>query len=319
MNYERILSRALRISWRHKYLWLLALLAGEGTAFGWSMSGPSGFNGNNQAHHHYGPAAPTSTQVGTWITAHAGLLWAAGITVVLVAVALVLISAIANGAVIKGAAEHDLERPFGLGAAWRSGVTTFWPVLGVKLLSGLIGLVTVAVIGSFVLVAVGSAYAHMVGLAVPAGIVAGLLALVAIPFWVVFAVAVLLAQRAIVLDGQRPVAALGTGFALIRRRFGRVALLWLVVGVIGILLSLAVRIVVVIVALPLIGIVAAAYFTGGLPVAIGFGSVLGVVWLALVLALVAAVDAYTSTAWTLAYRRFDEESLPTAAAGPMPA
>ena len=32
MQYGEIVTRALAIAWRHKYLWLLALFAGEGAA-----------------------------------------------------------------------------------------------------------------------------------------------------------------------------------------------------------------------------------------------------------------------------------------------
>jgi hypothetical protein len=34
MNYGEILTRALAVSWRHKYVWLLALFAREGAMFG---------------------------------------------------------------------------------------------------------------------------------------------------------------------------------------------------------------------------------------------------------------------------------------------
>jgi hypothetical protein len=320
VRYEEILTRALAVSWRHKYLWLLALLAGEGAAFG--VPSMQNSLGGNNAGHGYGPGAAgiTPAQFGAWISAHAALLWTAAAVLAIAVIALFLISAIANGAIIRGAAEHDLEQPFSLSAAWRAGVGTFRPVLAMKLLALGVTLALVVTIGSLVLATAGAVMGHQIPAAVTSGVAAGLLLLAAIPFWIVFAVAVLFAQRAIVLEGMRPLAALRAGFALIRRRLGRVALVWLLVAVLTVLAGIAARIALIIVALPLAGIVAAAYFTGGLQLAIGIGVVVGAVWLAVALAVSGAVSAYASTVWTLAYRRFDQEAQPVpAAVGPAPA
>jgi hypothetical protein len=316
MNYGEILSRALAISWRHKYLWLLALFAGEGAMFGLqnTQSLPGRRNGGGSQ-----LGAGTSDQFAVWAAAHVGLLWSAAIVLALLFIALLLISAVANGALIKAAAEHDQERPFGLGPAWSSGVRTFWPVLQMKLLTLVLALATLLVVGSLALVAVAGARAGYVALAVGSGVSAGLLLLLAIPFWIVFSVVVLLALRAIVLDGMRPVAALGSGFELIRRRLGRVALVWLLAGVAGIGGGLAVGIAVVIVALPLAGIVAATYFTAGVAAAVAVGVAAGLIWVAVLLALSGGVTAFTSTFWTLAYTRFDQEPQPVAAGSPLPA
>jgi hypothetical protein len=316
MNYGEILTRALAISWRHKYLWLLALFAGEGAMFGLqSTQSLPGRQDGAGSHLETG----TSGQFTAWVAAHAGLLLGAAVVLALLFIALLLISAVANGALIKAAAEHDQERPFGLGPAWRSGVRTFWPVLQIKLLTLIVALATLLVVGSLALVAVAGARAGYVALAVGAGVSAGLLLLLAIPFWIVFTVVVLVALRGIVLDGKRPVAALRSGFELIRRRRGRVALVWLLAGVAGIVGGLAVGIAVVIVALPLAGIVAAIYFAAGVAAAIAVGIAAGLIWVAVLLALSGGVTAFTSTFWTLAYTRFDQEPQPVAAGSPLPA
>src|SRR5438132_6833616 len=150
MKYGEMLTRALAISWRHKYLWLLALFAGEGAMFG--LQNSRGLPGRQNGG---GPQLGTgaSGQFTAWAAAHAGLLWSAAIVLVLVFIVLLFVSAVANGALIRAAAEHDQERPFGLRLAWRSGVRTFWPVLQMKLLTLVVALVTLLVIGSFALVA----------------------------------------------------------------------------------------------------------------------------------------------------------------------
>lgn len=318
MSYGEILSRAWSISWRHKYLWLLALFAGEAATFGLPDL-------QNQSTRHdnggrpVGPGTMTYGHFMDWAGAHAALLWTIGLTAAAVLIVLFLFSAVANGALIKGVAEHDLDRPFSLGQALRSGLQTFWRVLQMKLLALVVSLAGLLLIGSVVFAAVGGAVGGHLALAVGAGVLAALLLLVLIPIAIVFAVGVLLAQRAIVLDGKRPLAALATATQLIRRRLGRVALVWLLVLAVDLLGGLLVRIAVFVVGLPLAGVVAAAYFAGGIQAAVGTGVVLGLVWLVAALALWAGLSAYMSTIWTLAYARFDQEPRPVPAARPLPA
>jgi hypothetical protein len=316
MRYGDLLTRALAISWRHKYLWLLALFAGEGAMF--ELHNTQGFptsqnGGGSQLE------GPTTGQFMAWLTAHAGLVWSIAIVAALVFVALLLLSAVANGALIRGAAEHDQERPFGLGPAWRTGIQNFWPVLQMKLVVLAVVLAALLVVGSLALAAFAGGQAGNVALAVGAGAGAGLLLLLAIPSWIVFSVAVLLGMRAIVLDGMRPFAALGTGFALIRRRLGRVALVWLLAAAAGIVGAIGVGIAAFVVALPLAGIVAGTYFAAGLVAAVVVGIPAALVWLAVLLALSGGVNAFTSTFWTLSFTRFDQEPQPVAAGSPQPA
>ena len=118
MDYGEILRRTLAISWRHKYMWLLALFAGEGAGLSLPsfQRGPRGGAGSRFT-------APTYDQVTAWAGSHAALLVGAGVAIVALLIVLLLVSAVANGAVIRAAAEHDLDRPFGLRPAWRSSIS----------------------------------------------------------------------------------------------------------------------------------------------------------------------------------------------------
>ena len=316
MNYSEILTRALAISWRHRYLWLLALFAGEA-----STSSLPGFGGGNSGWRTTSvqPGAVTWNDAMAWISAHASLLWAAGISLAVVAVLLFLLSAVANGALVRAAAQHDDDKPFNLGQAWSAGLETFWPVLGLKLFTLVVGVALLVVIGGIGLMAAVLGLSGSVGASVAAGAVAGLLLLAAIPFLVVFEVAVRLGVRAVVLDGRSTSDGLREGFSLIRRRFGRVALVWLLVWVAGLVATTAAGLVAVVGMLPLAGLTAGVYFAAGWPWAVLIGAVLGAAWLALVLALAGGVSSFTSTSWTLAYRRFDVEAARAPSAHPQPA
>jgi hypothetical protein len=315
MDYLQILTRALAISWRHKYLWLLALFAGEATTIGLSFQ--SGSRGNNSYSNVSGQAV--WNQLTTWVGSHAALLWTVGIVVGLVFVALFLLSAVANGALVKGGAEHDAERPFGLRQAWSAGVHSFRPVLGLKLFAFIVVASLVILIGGLVLMTIVFGTGGAVAAAVVTGLLAGILLLAAIPFLIVFGVALVLGVRAIVLEGKGATEGLRTAIKLIWRRRGRVALFWLLVNIAGFVASIVVGLALVVAAFPIVALTVGAYFAGGWLPAVATGLALGTAWLIVVVTFAGGVKAFTSTCWTVAYRRFDLETQPAVSTQPQPA
>ena len=317
MDYVQILTRALAISWRHKYLWLLALFAGEATTIGMTFQG--GSNGRNSDSYSNVSGHEVWSQLTNWVSAHTALLWTIGITVALLCVALFLLSAVANGALVKGGAEHDAERPFGLRQAWSAGVRSFWPVLRLKLFALIVFLSLAIVIGGLVLMTVVFGMSGAIAAAVATGLLAGVLLLAAIPFFIVFGVAIVLGVRVVVLEGKGASDGLRTALSLIWRRRGRVALFWILVCIAGMVASTVVGLALVVAAFPVVALAIGAYFAGGLLLALATGLGLGAAWLIVVITFAGGVDAFTSTCWTVAYRRFDVEAQPAINSQPQPA
>jgi len=315
MDYLQILTRALAISWRHKYLWLLALFAGEATTIGTTFQAGS----NGRSSHGNASAQAIWSQLTTFVSTHGPLLWTVGITLLLLFVAGFLLSAVANGALVKAGAEHDAERPFGLRQAWSAGVQSFWPVLRLKLYALIVSASLVIIIGGLILMTAVFALSGTAGGAVATGLLAAGLLLLAIPFFIVFGVAIVLGVRAIVLDGRGASDGFRTALNLIWRRRGRVALFWILVCVAGVIASAVVGLALLVVGFPVIALTAAAYFAGGWLPAIVTGLGLGSVWLIVVVAFAGGVRAFTSTCWTVAYSRFDLEPQPAVSTQPLPA
>jgi hypothetical protein len=318
MRYGEIVSRALAIIWRHKYLWLLALFAGEGVA----SFGPGSFSGQPANYSSTTNLTPAQIwdDITVWVGAHLLLVALSGVAVLIVAVGSFLLSAIADGALVRASAEHDQERPFSLSQAWSAGVATFWPVLKVKLLSVAVALVGIVVIGGIAAFAVVSAVGGAIATAVILAIVGGALLLAAIPFSIIFSVLILFLVREVVLRGQRSAtAALGQVLDLMRRRAGRVTLLWLLSVLLGAATGIAMSIVTFASMLVFGGLVGVAYLAGGLTATIVTGIVLVAPWLGLLLVASGAVMAFTSTYWTLGYTRLDLEPQPQYAILPPPA
>jgi hypothetical protein len=310
MQYGEVLTRSFRIAWRNRYLWFLAVLAGEAGAGG----GGGGSGGNRIGGPGDGGGAPDPADVLQtvldWVGAHLALIIAVGIILLAVWLVLFVISCIAAGALVRAAAEHDAERPFGLGPAWRAGAAAFWRILGLRLIELAAVLAVLAVFGGLVVVLIMSIVNENgggVALAISLGL---LLLLVFIPVAIFFGVLMRLALRSIVLELQGPVAAIRLAFALIFRRFGRVAVTWLISVAVGIAAGLAVTAVLVIVALPFVGLFLAALAAGSKEVMVA-DLVLGLLVL-LAAALVAggAYGAFISSYWTLAFRRLDLDPVP---------
>jgi hypothetical protein len=315
MRYGEIVTRALAVAWRHKYLWLLALFAGEGTAgvsFTTSFSHPSSSGTST--------SSPTPAQVWNAVTAWAGahvlLLAVSAVAILALWVALFLLSAITDGALVRASSEHDAGHPFSLGRAWNAGISTFWLVLKVKLLALLVTVISFVVIGALAAAVVLSASLGATAAVVILAIIAVLLVLAAIPFFIIFSVMILLMVRDAALAGMSTSAALAHSARLMQRRMGRVALLWLLSLALGLGTGVALAVVAFSLLLLCVAITAVCYLAGGLTAAIVGGVILGVLWLGLLVVASGAIMAFTSTYWTLGYTRLDLEPPQQAAALP---
>ena len=312
MQYGDLIARSLSIVWRHKYLWLLAILGGADVTIGGfgSNFGGAGNTFNSGRSSSGGAGNPAglqdaATAAGQFVQDNVGLLLALGAVVLAVGVAWWLLSCVTTGSLVRATAEHDAERPFGLGPAWRTGLSTFGAILGLRLL-GLVWLVLVlGVIGALVALGVAS-YASgqgaALGLVIGLGILVFVVLLVAsIPVGIVF----ILGTRAAVLEQRGPVSALGRGVELLRARLGRVLLVWLLQ--VGLALAAGLGLAIVLVPVVLIGVVMAV----GAGAASGVGAAVVVaiplVLLLIVLSIILGgiVGAYLSTYWTLAFRRME--------------
>jgi hypothetical protein len=306
MQYGEVVTRSFRIAWRNRYLWLLALLAGEAGGGGGSGGGYRGGGGGSGG----ADLADVPERVLNWIGAHVGLIVAVGIVLLAVWLVLFVISCIAAGAVVRAAAEHDAERPFGLGPAWRAGVAAFWRILGLRLIELAVLLAVLAVFGGLVVLLVTSVVRNSgrgVALAIGLGL---LLLLIFIPVAIFYGVLMRLALRSIVLELQGPVAAIRLAFGLMFRRFGRVALIWLISVAVGIAAGLVLTVILVVVALPFVGLLLAALAAGSKEVVIADVVVGGLVVLAASLVAGGAYGAFISSYWTLAFRRLDLDPVP---------
>ncbi len=306
MPYWENVTRSFSIAWRFKYLWLIALFSGE-TGSG-SFGTGSGFNYPPRGG---GPSrqqlADAQTNFSNWLSSHAGLVAVVVVVWLVVAIAIFLLEAICEGATVRASAEHDAERPFNLGWAWRSGLSTMWVIVRFRLFFVLLGLPVLAV---FIGLAV-SIYAAITGSAV-AGAFIGLftlLLLLAIPYLIYLSLLDRLGTRAVILEQLKARAGIVRGHRLLFKRLGRTLLVWLLAIAVAVIVGLALGLVLGIVFLPLVIVglvIGAANSSAVVPLAVA-GSLLLVV---VSFAIGSFFAAQSSTYWTLAFRRLDVDYAP---------
>lgn len=303
MNFGQVIERTFPILLRYRYLLLLAALGG-GEFGGASFSTP-GFQSSGTDR---GGAAVDPGVV-------LGALGALLALVAIVAVAWFVLSLVTTPALIRAAAEHDAERPFGLGPALRSGLQSAWKVFVLRLLMAL-AVVLVLVVASLPILGPavylvqhagdedpGRGLAAMIG-----GIVVSIFLFVLLALLVLLPLGVVveLALRSVVLELTGPLQALGRGFRLLTHRFGRVALTWLISVGFGLAAGLAAGVVTTpLVLLLSLGSTAllggAGAGTAGLLLAIAGSALLFV----LVVGVNGVLGSFFSVYWTLAFRRLD--------------
>jgi hypothetical protein len=309
MPYWQLVTRSFAITWRHKYLWLLALFAGEsggGVSFNSSTSQPIGSTGGN------GNAPDFSTipqQISNWLGAHVLLLVAVSVVLILLAIAFFILAAVCEGALVRASAEHDAERPFGLRTAWRSGVATMGTIIRLRLLLLVLALPVLILLLALVLGLIVSIVNNNVGGIVAVSLISLLFIIAAIPYSIYLGFLNFLGARAAVLEQLGARAALVRGHRLVRKRLGRVLLVWLVGIATAIGVGICAAIVLAILVVPATLIAVVAFTTGKTVLWLGF-AIIVLILVPVVLIVQGFVLAQGSTYWTLAFRRLEIDQAP---------
>jgi len=300
MQYWDIVTRSFRISWNHKYLWLIALFSGEGGA-GFNFSYNQRTTGTTVS------PAQFQQQVTTWISDHIGLIVFLIVLWLVLVIAFFILAAVCEGATVRAAAEHDAERPFGLGWAWRSGVATMWVIVRFRLLLLALALPVVLILAGLIFATAVSFINQNRGAGAGLVVLSILLALASIPYFIYLFFLDRFGTRAVVLEQIGARAAIVRAHRLLFKRLGRSLLVLLLAIAVGIALGILFACALAIVAVPL-AIIGAALFASG-SAAVWPLIVVGVlILLPIGLVVSGFLSAQSSTYWTLAFRRLDLEA-----------
>lgn len=309
MDYGELIERSWRLAWRHRLLWVLGLFVpGAG--------GSCSFNGGERLFEQVPPAESPETipsgfertfaQIGRWIEQNSGL--AIGLALVLGLLALLSIALwfVAQGGMARATTALARRQPVTAGVAWAAGLHLFWRYVGLFLIQ--LGMTLVVVLAAAALIAaivfLGAVTSDSVRLLmIISSILLGLALLVSAgAFLVLLSIAVVFAQRALVVDDLGPVAGLRAGAALVRTHLNDSVVIWLINLALSIGVAIAVTVAVLIVLLPFGAFGFALFVTeGASQTALLYTAAAAVVAFAIAWLLSAVANAFAWTYWTLAY------------------
>jgi hypothetical protein len=305
MQYDKLIRDAWALTWRHRFLWILAVLAGGGVGVPAlnGVPGPSVRSDSSSSLELPPQLAGFGQTAAAWALANVGLLATVGLLLAALLLLLLVVSFIAEGGMARATADLATGQPSSLGRAWSAGVHLFWRFVGLWLalvvtalvVAGLIAAVVAAVVGVYVAGAPVAviALSTLVGLALVVVLMAAGLCISIITAF---------AQRAIAVEDVGPIEALRFGYSLMRVHLGESALTWLINFGLGVACGVA----------GLMGLVVTLIVLGGLGFAIfavaGVGTLsiayLGVGGILLLVGglLVSGIsNAFFWNYWTLAY------------------
>jgi hypothetical protein len=323
MDFGGLLSRAARMTWQHKVLWVLGFLTalGAGSTSNFNFSSTSRFTM---------PAA--DGEMPRWMSDLAsgdpsvllGGLMAGlavfGCVLALLSIILLVIGLIARGGLIAAVRDIETEGGTTFGRAWSAGASRFWRMLGLNILL----ILPVIVLGVIMLVAFGGTILAIIGAAAAGGrssggdeaaaaalagvtgvlCVGGVLTCVAIIYGLISMALQTFGERAIVLDGLGVMDSLRKAWEVFRANLGNIIVIALIMAVISFVVGL------------IVGAISAAVFIPTVLMAMGQAEtgvqastvIVGLLSFVIVVVLAAVVSAlfvsFNSAAWTLAYRQF---------------
>jgi hypothetical protein len=231
MQYDKLIRDAWALTWRHRFLWILAVLAGGGVGVPAlnGVPGPSVRSDSSSSLEVPPQLAAFGQTAAAWALANVGLLATVGLLIAALLVLLLVVSFVAKGGMAQATANLATGQPSSLGSAWGAGVHLFWRFVGLSLVIVVAAIVVAALIAAVV----GAVVATYVAGAPAAGIALGVL--IGLPLLVLLlaaglciSIVVAFAQRAIAVDDLGPIQALRHGYSLMRVHLGESALTWLI-------------------------------------------------------------------------------------------
>ena len=296
MDYGDLLSSAWRVTWRHKYLWLLGLFAGGGTSFSFPGSAP-----DNLIDYQY-----STGEVERFLNDYLGLILLLLALAAALFLVLVLVSVVATAGLIAGTDAAYRGAPLRGRDVWRQGLRFFWRFLGLWLVV-IVGATLAALFVAGLVFAIVMYYAtgdRSPGTAaIVFWVLLGLLGLLLVMV-AAFVISIVMswAERALVLEDSGVFASLGRGWRLFRSRPGASLLIWLLAAAISLAVGVAVGGAVLAAAIPtvLVGMATAGDDNPFLWALIPLAVLLALVAFGF---LKAVTQTYFSAYWTIAYRK----------------
>ncbi len=298
MDISAIFKRAWEITWKHKGLWLLGILANCSTG------GGSQASSNISRIPEYQTGGSEFPQIEHWLQGIPEETWIAiGIAVVcgmlLLALIFWVLAAIGNGGLIAGFQMAESGETVTLASAFQQGLSYFWKLLVIQLILGVASLVVI------VPLVFGGALLSILTLGIALICLIPFLCLL-IPLGIALSIYTLLTQIALIVEELDIVAAFQRAWEVFRSNLGEVIVMGLILGVGGFVVGLILAIPFILMVLP---------FITGLIVGTDTSTVAGLsltligilFYLPALLVASGIMRTFITGSWTLTYRSLIEK------------
>jgi len=300
-NFGEVLTRAWKIVWKHKVLWIFGILASCGRSSGnFNSSSRNSVNGTT-------PNLPPQMMQGfQWIQSHLVqfiVIMVAVFCVIWIVVA--FFSTIGKIGLIRGAAQADGgAESLIFGQLFSESMPYFWRMFGLSLILAIPIVITVGglVAGLVVFAVSASGGSTAAGLSVLAIVLVfiGCFCLL-VPVMIVIGMIFSQAERAIVLEELGVMPAISRGWEVFRANLGPIILMAIILIVIAFIVGLVIAIPLLIIIVPTM----IAYVAGGTQntTPLILMGVCFCLYLPVLILLNGVLTSYTESVWTLTYMR----------------
>ena len=294
MNVGEILSRAWKIIWRHKVLWIFGILAG-------CVNGGSGGSGNMQYRGGQEDITPQAQQFFNQIPQEQMVLIVIGVILVVLVITIIgiFLGTIGRIGLVRGTlqAERGAEKLI-FGELFSGSMPYFWRVFGLNLLVGLV--VMVFVIGLIVMGAIFATVTMGIGAICLIPFICLLVPLMwALAVWVEQSIIAIVVEDLGMMDGMR------RGWEVIKNNVGNILLMWLILGILGLFVGF-------VIGLPMLAVAGPLFIAllSGSDQALGSGLILTLLccvgYLPVLILLGGILRSYIESAWTLTFLRLTQ-------------
>ena len=324
MDFGATLSRAFRITWNHKELWILGFLAALGSG------GVNLFRGANFNYR-------IGSQETDTLMANSGLILAGASVfaclMLILGLVLFVVSIIARGGLITGVQQIETQDGTTFGQSWTAGVSRFWTLLGLNiivylpliLLIIILAILFGGAIAGIITASSGASQSRpnadaIIGLLGGGIVVLCCLGCVAFIYAILAMAIQVFGERAIMLQNAGVMDGIRRAWGIFRANLGNIILLAIVMAVISFIIGLIVGAVMLAVLAPtLFPLIIELSQSGVVSVAHAIIAMVGIVIGIILAAIVNTLYViFNSATWTLAYLQFAGMASVPPSASPAP-
>jgi len=262
MDYGEVLSKAWKIAWKFKVLWIFGILAGCGASQGGNFNFNNSFRNNGNGFSNSTPNLPPAIMGQFYRFVHLfddpSFIWKF-VAVVIAVICVIVIVEIFLGTIgriglIKGSAEADAgAEKLTFGGLWKESTPYFWRVFWLSFLIGApFAIAIIGIAAGFVvtMIPLASNNPNMAGFLILLPVLCILLCVILILGIVVSFISTQ-AERAIVLENKFVLDGLKRGWEVLTKNLGPILIIWLITAAIAFVAAIVIALPLLIVLVPL--------------------------------------------------------------------